>query len=166
MLLCRVKKSILRDEKEIGCWDTLFLLALMHEEPEIVFANIAEELGRALATKPAEELRQFFVLSVGHASRSDTAPSINLLSVTGDYLEEIYPPDDYEDNGFLDLGPALQHILEANPSVQMLKALENGLVPWFEDKRSNIQDIIYNNDVITFSLLSMFLPKLTNGFFS
>lgn len=136
-----------KDEADVGYWNMLFLLALMHDEPETVFAIVAKELGHALASKSCSELRQFFSLALSHASRSESPPNLSLLSVTSDYLGESYPPENCEDNEYMDVVPSLQRMIQAKPSLALIKALEKGLKPWFQDTKALLHDVIYNNDV-------------------
>ncbi|KAL5510988.1 hypothetical protein ACEPAG_3707 [Sanghuangporus baumii] len=139
---------LLKDEMDFSYWDILLMLGLMHDEPENIYAIVSEELERALSEKTCSELRRFITTSVSHASRSDTFPSLALMSVISDYLEEAYPPETHNDNELIQIIPALQRIISAFPSIAALSFLKHGLIPWFQDKSALIPDEIYNNDIL------------------
>ncbi|OCB87946.1 hypothetical protein A7U60_g4903 [Sanghuangporus baumii] len=141
-------EHLLKDEMDFSYWDILLMLGLMHDEPENIYAIVSEELERALSEKTCSELRRFITTSVSHASRSDTFPSLALMSVISDYLEEAYPPETHDDNELIQIIPALQYIISTFPSVAALSFLKHGLIPWFQDKSALIPDEIYNNDIL------------------
>ncbi|KAL5478674.1 hypothetical protein ACEPAI_1951 [Sanghuangporus weigelae] len=139
---------LLKDEMDFSYWDILLMLGLMHDEPENIYAMVSEELERALSEKTCSELRRFITTSVSHASRSDTLPSLALMSVISDYLEEAYPPETHDDNELIQIIPALQRIISTFPNFTALSFLKHGLIPWFQDKSALIPDEIYNNDIL------------------
>ncbi|KAI5117095.1 hypothetical protein M0805_009722 [Coniferiporia weirii] len=144
------KMPVLNESDDYDLWQSLFNIILFRtSDPGPVFASVSERLLRSSSSYPTTSLRRFFSFSLSRVCQHDRrSPDLTLLSAMSCFLRRSYPPQDLDDNEFMDVVPSLRLIMQAKPSMDVIMALEEGLVPWFEDKRCNIKDVYYNDDVL------------------